>query len=203
MKKILSKKDILYGFVIGEACAVIFLLIKDFLGLPPAFDVVTATFPVVLPALSIGGLFFTALLGKKWPTFFQAGKNILVGVLNSFIDIGILNLLMFATGKTKGTIILLFKAFSFTGGALNSYFWNKFWTFKNKQKVKSKEFVKFYGVAAIGLVIHEIIIYGTVNLMEPQFGISPTLWANVGNMAAIFVGFFWNFIGYKFWVFKK
>lgn len=201
--KIVEKRDLLFSIIIGEACALIFLLIRGWLELPEIFNKAIITFPVVLPLLSVLGILFVGLLGKKWPTIFQMGKNVLVGVLNSMIDLGILNFLMFVTGKAQGTIILLFKALSFTGGATNSYFWNKFWTFEHKEDVKTSEFVKFYTVALGGLFIHEVAIFTVVNIVGPQFGISPGLWANVGNMTAIFLGFFWDFVGYKFLVFKK
>lgn len=203
MKKILSKKDVFFAFLIGEACAVIFILIRGFLGLPDLVNKIIIIFPFLLPVLAIAGLFFTALLGKKWPSLFQAGKNILVGTLNSSIDIGILNFLMLVTGLTQGTIILLFKAISFTSSSVNSYFWNKFWTFEHEKATKTGEFVKFYSIALGGLIIHQATIYTTVNLIGPKWGASPIIWVNLANALAIFLGFFWNFLGYKLLIFKK
>lgn len=203
MEKSPNKKDLLFALIIGEACAIIFLLVRGWLEVPAAVNKVMIFFPILLPVLSITGIVVAGFIGRRWKSLFQMAKNILVGVLNSSIDIGILNLLMVLTGKAQGTIILLFKAFSFTGGATNSYFWNKFWTFKHQEEVKSSEFAKFYSVALGGLAIHEVAIYSVVNIVGPQFGISPGIWANVGNMVAIFLGFFWNFAGYKFLVFKK
>ncbi len=203
VKKFLSKRDIFYAIVIGEACALIFLLIKGWLDLPEVADKIIFTFPVVLPILSTAGLVFVAFLGQKWLSIFQAGKNMLVGTLNSTIDLGILNLLIFTTGQSSGNIILLFKALSFTGASVNSYLWNKFWTFEDKGDVGVSQFSKFYSVALGGLLIHEVVIYTIVNLIGPQFNITPEIWTNVGNIAAIIMGFFWNFAGYKFLVFKK
>jgi len=41
-----------------------------------------------------------------------------------------------------------------------------------------------------------------VNFLGPQFGISKEIWAYVGKIVAVFLGFIWNFTGYKFIVFK-
>lgn len=201
-KMLIKKKDIISGLVIGELVAVILLLIQRFLELPAIMEQVIVYFPIALPILSLAGIVVAALIGKRLPTFFQMGKNILVGILNSAIDLGILNLLMFVTGRATGYVFLLFKALSFSGASVNSYFWNKLWTFEDRGQGEATEFAKFYSVALGGLLIHEVVINVVVNVVGPQFGISPGLWANVGNVAAIFLGFFWDFFGYKLLVFK-
>ena len=55
-----------------------------------------------------------------------------VGVVNFLIDFSVLNLLSFATGINKGIFAALFSAVSFLIANLNSYFWNKKWTFKDR-----------------------------------------------------------------------
>ena len=55
----------------------------------------------------------------------------------------------------------------------------------------------------VGLLIHLVISGLVVNVVGPQFGISETLWANIGGIAAALAGFFWNFFGFKLLVFKK
>jgi len=52
---------------------------------------------------------------------------------------------------------------------------------------------------AINVTVASLI----VNLIQPQFGLSETIWANVGGIIAALVTVVWNFIGYKFVVFKK
>jgi putative flippase GtrA len=42
-----------------------------------------------------------------------------------------------------------------------------------------------------------------VNSIGIKFGLTPLLWANVGKIAGIAVASIWNFLGYKFVVFKK
>jgi putative flippase GtrA len=42
-----------------------------------------------------------------------------------------------------------------------------------------------------------------VNVIGPQFGISSLIWANIGKIGGIIGAFIWNFLGYKFIVFKK
>jgi len=199
----MQKKDALFALVIGEICALLLIPITRFLGFSGMAAKLVLFFPVLLPVLAMGGLVFTAILGKKWSFFFQAGKNILVGILNASVDLAVLNLFIFFFSIAEGTPILVFKFLAFTAGAINSYFWNKFWTFEEKSEVRSSQFIKFYGVAFGGLLIHMATIFFTVNIIGAPCGIKPIIWANIANAVAIFLGFFWNFFGYKFLVFKK
>lgn len=200
----MNKKDIFAPLIIGEACAIIFVLISDFLQLPEIITQYTNFFPIILPALALAGTWFVWMIGKKLPTVFQMGKNLLTGILNTFIDLGILNLLMWVFKASSGWAYVVFKSVSFFGASINSYYWNKFWTFEKKEtKAGIKEFSKFFTVALGGLLIHILVSSVIVNVIKPQFGIDPKLWANLGAIASTVFAFAWDFLGYKLIVFKK
>lgn len=133
----------------------------------------------------------------------QAIKFVLVGGLNTLIDLGALNLLIFLSGITAGFGYSAFKGVSFIAAVINSYFLNKFWTF-NLQKTKEakKEFAQFFIVSLIGFGINVGVASFVVNIIGVQFGLAPKIWANVGAIIATLVGMTWNFLGYKFIVFK-
>ncbi|MCK4805735.1 MAG: GtrA family protein, partial [Candidatus Pacebacteria bacterium] len=76
-------------------------------------------------------------------------RFILVGLSNFVIAFGILNLLMFSTGITSGFYYSIFIAISFTCAVINSYIWNKRWTFKKGNKLEKKEFSKFLTITLI------------------------------------------------------
>lgn len=138
---------------------------------------------------------------------FQAGKFVIVGVINTAIDFAVLNLLMFATDIAQGAWYAAFKGISFLAAVTNSYFMNRFWTFKGEgQQNKGKEFAQFFVVSCIGFAINVGIASLVVNIIAGQMaslGISAKIWANIGALAATFCSMVWNFIGYKFIVFKK
>ncbi len=137
----------------------------------------------------------------------QAGKFILVGILNTLIDLGVLNLLIFITGISAGFGYSAFKGISFIVDVINSYILNKFWTFKSAGDTgRAREFGQFFVVSAIGFGINVGVASLVVNVIGNPFafsGISNTLWANVGALTATFCAMVWNFVGYKFIVFKK
>lgn len=161
-------------------------------------------FLIIFPPLSWLGLFLASLLGKKILAIYQLAKFLLVGALNTMVDLGILNLLMWLSGIYKGLFFSVFKGISFLVAATNSYFWNKFWTFEKKESIfVGREYFKFLFVAIIGLLINVGVATFLVNVVGPQFGISEPLWANIGAFVAVFVALTWNFLGAKFLVFKK
>jgi len=137
----------------------------------------------------------------------QFSKFVVIGVMNTAIDFGVLNLLMWQTGIYKGKWIILLNAIAFAVAVINSYFWNKYWTFKAKEADEpgevAKEFSQFIMVTLIGLAINSGIVFGVTTFIPPFFGLSPELWANLAKVAATGLSLIWNFIGYKFIVFKK
>lgn len=136
--------------------------------------------------------------------FLQFGKFFIVGILNTGLDFAVLNFLMWITQTYKGTSIIIFSTISFSIAVTNSYFLNKYWTFGDQSKEKApQQFIKFMGVAIIGLILNNSIIYAITTLINPIFGLTLVLWANFAKVIATGVVLAWNFAGYKLFVFKK
>jgi len=198
----MKKASILGSLIIGLVCGFILPQVEFFTGIFP--EQILTYFPVLLPLLSLTGVWVLETFFKEAPALIQFGKTFLVGILNSAIDLGVFDCLTWVWGVASGWLPVLFKALSFSCGAVNSYFWNKFWTFGKKDtKEKAKEAVQFFLVTLGGLLIHTVVIFIGVNVIGVQLGVSDRMWASISNMAAIFTGFVWNFLGYKFIVFKK
>lgn len=134
----------------------------------------------------------------------EINKFVLVGLMNTGIDFGVLNLLMWATGIDKGRWLILLNMISFGTAVVNSYFWNKFWTFKAKDSSRvSWEFSQFLIVSIIGLIINTSIVYLLATFTSPMFGLSQRIWTNLAKVTATALSLVWNFLGYKFIVFKS
>jgi putative flippase GtrA len=198
----LSAKDLKASLIIGAAVG---LLIQPILAN-------TLTSIHLTLAMRVGiFVFFTlfapfalwlcALIGKVWNAFYQFGQFAAVGTLNSFIDIGVFNLETFLLGTSviSSVLFAVFKAISFLCATTNSFFWNRNWTFGSTDKVNAGEVTGFYTVAIIGWAANV-----AVSTFVKSVGPETKIWVDlVAPIAGILVTFIWNFVGYKYFVFKK
>jgi putative flippase GtrA len=198
----MKKTDIIFALVTGEITAWFFYtLVKELnLNIPGLLVILAVGFPV----LAVLGLWICWMLGKKYVWIWQMAKYLLIGVLATILDLGVLNGLILVSGVAVGITYSVFKGISFIVATCCKYFADKFWAFEKKEKAgMGKEFLQFFFVTLIGLGLNVLIASFVVNKMEPQFGLSPAAWGTVGGVAAAFGVTAWNFVGYKFFVFKK
>ncbi|HZX49664.1 MAG TPA: GtrA family protein [Candidatus Paceibacterota bacterium] len=204
------KKDILVAAIIGFLVALLLLVIKltgniDRLNRLPYVEYSLVAFPL-LAAL---GIAVASALGKRVRIVFQGAKFLLVGVLNTFLDLGVLNILTAATGVTGGILFAVFKGFTFLLAVANSYLWNKYWTFSSRKGTsqdfvaQGKEFAQFLVISGVGFFLNVGTASAVVNFIEPQFGLSERAWPTAGALAGTLVVLTWNFLGYKLIVFKR
>lgn len=203
----MTKRDGYFGLIIGAAVG---LLIQPMLstlaetiakfGL--GVDIKTrffifAFFTVLAPT----ALFLASVIGRWVKVIYQFAKFAAVGTLNSFIDFGIVNLLIVFTGYASGVYFAIFKAISFIFAATNSFLWNKLWTFDSKGGDTAGQAIKFYLITGFGLLIN-VGVASFVNSTRTG-AVSVNLWANLAVLCGIGASFIFNFLGYKFLVFKK
>jgi len=208
MVNVFRKSDILSSVILGEIVAIFLILISKNLERDiPILDVLIRSKWLIfflVPALATFGVYGTFRLGRRRPVLFQFGKFITIGLSNTAIDFGILNLFIFITDVERGYLYSLFKAISFMVAVINSYFWNKFWTFESRENNETgKQFFQFLAISGVGFGINVIVASIIVNVIGPVAEISARLWANLGAFVAIVISVLWNFLGYKFIVFKK
>lgn len=204
----LKKSDFIVALVIGEIAAWLMWFIGRNLALENPAIAALGNYlnylPLVFPLLCAAGLYAAFLFNRFIPVIYQFGKFLLVGGLNFLIDNGVLNFLVFYTGIAAGAGQSAFKAASFLAAVFNSYFWNKFWTFKRTTtEAVGKEFAQFVVVSFIGFLINIGSDYFVVNFITPFGGMPVKTWAQFGALAAAIIALVWNFIGYKFIVFDE
>jgi len=144
-------------------------------------------------------------LKERYPFIPQFIRFFLVGAINTGIDFAVLNFLIYFTEKSSGVYYPVFKFISFMVAVTNSYFMNKYWTFRSNDTcgMKPGEFLKFLGVYLVGAITNVGVATYVVNYVDAPVGFSPVLWANVGACFAVVFTLIWNFVGLKFFVFKK
>ena len=197
-----TRRDLLFAFINGLLIGALAPFLIQNLGavLPMPYWM----FVALLSLLSVAGIIIGAYLTRIAPFFFQLAKFGLIGVSNTIIDLGIYTLLIFLTGITSGAAITGFKTISVIIAIINSYLWNKFWSFENKEvKQVAGEFTKFVSVSIIGLIFNVAITTLMTNYLNHPNAISNATWAGLSGITASVLVLTWNFVGYKLLVFKK
>lgn len=212
MKSIkLRPQDLLFGAINGLIFGTLLpVVLRSFniTEMPPY--IITIIFFVLFAVI---GIYVGYLLSKIKLFFFQLAKFGATGAANSAIDIGVLALLV-ALFYSDGTVIpatsfIIFRIISFLLANTNSYFWNKFWSFKAKsikntvlKTEKTTEFGKFIAVSTVGLIIN-VTVSSVTNALQGYTPINPQSWATIAAVTGTIATLTWNFLGYKLIVFKK
>ena len=198
----MKKIDIVLSLIVGEAVALFFcwLLKNSQFRVSFLFWLLLILFPL----LSFFCLWISYLIGKKFIFVFQLAKFVLIGALFAIFDLTILNFLMKYFDITEGVKYLIFVAISFMITTIIKYFADKYWAFEKQDKEKvSIEFSLFFGITLISAGIQIGVAHILVNVIGPCCGINHLVWGNVGKIGGIIIASCWNFLGYKFIVFKK
>ncbi|HEX6109530.1 MAG TPA: glycosyltransferase, partial [Ktedonobacteraceae bacterium] len=126
----------------------------------------------------------------------------LVGVLNTLIDVIVLDLLLWSIPTTNDGMIMLYNSLAVAAAALNSFCWNKYWTFKQHQVVTREEIMRFVCVALSSMLLNDAIMWVLAKSL-PIYMMSNLLGANVLKVGAIAGTMSLSFIGMRLWVFVK
>ena len=120
----------------------------------------------------------------------QFTKFAAVGLINTTIDIGLLNLLIYLSWP-----VLLANTVAFIFAATNSFFMNKYWTFGDTTGKWLVQLPFYLFVATVGLGISDGFVYTLSIIFHWN--------VNVVKIMSIAVIFLWNFLAPKFLIFKK
>lgn len=138
---------------------------------------------------------------KKQSVLAEILRYGVVGAVSTVIDIGLLKVI-----NLLGWPYWLALALGFSAGTVNGYFLNSRWTFKYKTKGQEGiKFTQFALVSLIGLLLTELIgntylNYSGHDLHLLGFSIGAKM---VGKLIAVVIVFVWNYLGNKYWTFRK
>jgi putative flippase GtrA len=196
-------RDVVLALIVGFLTGALAIPVVINLGI--AIKIPLLLLPFIGAAVFAAALLAACLIALRVPSFFEFTKFAVVGVLNSGVDFGILNALMLVTGHASGAAFLAFKSVSVTLGVINSYIWNKYWTFAAAKSPSGarRELVSFMVVTLIAVAVNVAGADLIVNVIGAPSGFSSKLWANIGAISGAGLTLFTNFFGYKFFVFRR
>ncbi|MEB9417203.1 GtrA family protein [Bacillus cereus] len=115
-------------------------------------------------------------------------KFLIVGILNTGIDIVIFSLLVMGDVS-----ILLAQSISYCCGVANSYLLNRVWTFKQERSRVVVEASKFICVNLLSLIIVSLILRSMYDTLGQSLIVS--------KVTATLIGSLINYVGSRYWVF--
>ena len=139
----------------------------------------------------------------KSSVLIEARRFVIVGFVNTALDLAVLNSLIFLTHRGQnGPLFSLFKSISFLVAVANSYFVNHSWTFDGRAGRKSlTQAGQFLMVSLFGALINVSSASYVATFVPPIRGME-SYWPSIAALAGTACGLAFNFIGYKHIVFS-
>jgi putative flippase GtrA len=134
--------------------------------------------------------------------FSQVLRFSLVGGLNTLVDLGILNGLLWLFPTTGTPTLLAYNSLAYCLGAVNSFLLNKYWTFGQKQRITRGELTRFTLTTLFGITWSTLILWLASLVLHPIL-INMTAWANVSKVIAIAGTSLISYLGMRLWVFVR
>jgi len=123
-----------------------------------------------------------------------------VGTSNAVIDFGVLNLLLWMYPTTDLWKTLGYNSIAVALASTNSFFWNKYWTFQQRNPINRQEAYRFIVLASGTTFMNDAIMW-LLGKIFPTFMSSSLIGANALKLAAIIGTMSVSFFGMRLWVF--
>lgn len=129
----------------------------------------------------------------------------IVGVINSIIDYCIFEILVAVLHVHSSSGLFICTLISGGLAVINSYFWNKRWTFKDKNKDYVQQFIRFALLNAVSLTINATAVIILNGIFPANFMIHGHAVKSLylTKALAILITMVFNFITYRAFVFKQ
>ena len=124
----------------------------------------------------------------------------IVGSLNAIIDFVVLDLLLWTYPTTDTKKILIYNSLAVLLASTNSFFCNKYWTFRQRQPTTLKEVARFVVIASATTIMNDLLML-FLSIVFPDIMRSALIGANVLKLGAIIGTMSISFFGMRLWVF--
>ncbi|MFC1647737.1 GtrA family protein [Patescibacteria group bacterium] len=117
-------------------------------------------------------------------------KYSIVGASGTIVDLTILYLLV----EYAHINVFIAATISFIIAVFNNFTLNKFWTFQDNSQKYTRQFLKFFMVSLVGLLLTLSFMYFFISVVG--------IWYMLAKIFTTFIVLIWNFTVNKYWTFK-
>jgi putative flippase GtrA len=125
-----------------------------------------------------------------------------VGGLNTCVDLLAFNVLIWLFPTTDSGLLVIFNSLAYLIGAINSFCWNKLWTFRQHSETSSDQIVRFALVTSLGIICNDAFLWLATTILT-SLSLTSILWVNVAKVIAIAGSVTVSYVGMRFGVFIK
>src|ERR1700730_8580409 len=100
-------------------------------------------------------------------TFWQFLRYCLVGGANTLLDFLVLNVLLWGFPTKNVLMLVVYNSVAYCGGALTSFFLNKYWTFRRKQPTTRREVGRFSIILALEILYSNGLVWLAGKMFQP------------------------------------
>ena len=133
-------------------------------------------------------------------TLWQFLRYCLVGGANTLLDLLVLNVLLWGFPTKNILMLVVYNSVAYSGGAVTSFFLNKYWTFGHKRRTTRREVVRFGIILALEILYSNGLVWLAGKVLQPLIT-NPTLWGNVSKLVAVACGAVLSYAFMRFWTF--
>ncbi len=135
-------------------------------------------------------------------TFWQFLRFCLVGGANTTIDLLILNVFLWCFPTTNSLVLGVYNSFAYAGGGITSFFLNKYWTFRQRQRTTGRVMLRFAILLVCEILYSNILVWLAGKMLHPLI-FNPILWGNASKLLAVAGSAILSYAGMRFWAFAS
>ena len=133
-------------------------------------------------------------------TCWQFLRYCLVGGVNTIIDVSVLNALLWRFPTHNVHLLVVENSVAYASGAVSSFFLNKYWTFRRKQRPTRREGGRFLISVALEIVSSNGLLWLAGMALSP-FIANVTVWGNASKLLAVAANAVFSYLLMRFWIF--
>ncbi|HEX2740906.1 MAG TPA: GtrA family protein [Rubrobacter sp.] len=130
-------------------------------------------------------------------------KFTIVGLSNSVIDIGVLNLFLWLQPTREVYLLVIYNAIALVLANLNSYVWNTLWTFRSRAEHDLRQIVLFALQVLVNVVVSSGLFWALIHPIIVYTEVPTYLAGNVAKIISVTVASTISFFIMRYVVFSR
>ena len=134
--------------------------------------------------------------------FLQLLRFCVVGGANTGLDLLVFNVLLMVNQTQNSGLLIAYNSLAYLLGAVNSFLWNKYWTFREHRHITASQLVRFALVTGLGILCNDMFLW-MANSTLSTLMLSGWWWTNTAKVCAIGGSFLVSYFGMHLSVFRS